>query len=243
MVKKSDKTVLLHKFLYSIQNIECNIIYMQCSVTQGIYWSHFFEKMFFMKVKLSIPFLLCCLLLECWQCGSVRGDYLPQQTFLSEHWSPGLTAAWPSCMVCHQSPGGNPAKSTSEPFFLYFKCNRSVFQLQTLTASLEAEVEDVEDGDSGEEDGEERREGDGEEVFEEVLLWGADGRTTTSSSSGTLLLHSSSCLDSSNLRPFPEEAVETITHHMYSSFLLGQIAENYLTNVRRLSILFKDSSF
>lgn len=52
-----------------------------------------------------------------------------------------------------------------------------------LTASLELEVEDVEEGDSGEEEGEERSEGDGEEEFDEVLLWGADGRTTRSSSS------------------------------------------------------------
>ena len=78
-------------------------------------------------------------------------------------------------------------------------------QLEALTASLEVEAEDVEDGDSGEEEGEERR--DGEDVFEEVLLRGAEGRTTTtSSSSGTLLLHSSSCLDSNNLTSFPAEA-------------------------------------
>lgn len=75
-----------------------------------------------------------------------------------------------------------------------------------LTASLELEVEDVEEGDSGEEEGEERSEGDGEEELEEVLLWGADGRTTTtSSSSGTLLLHSSSCWDSNSVTSFPTE--------------------------------------
>lgn len=37
-----------------------------------------------------------------------------------------------------------------------------------LTASLE--LEDVEEGDSGEEEGDERSEGDGEEEFDEVLL-------------------------------------------------------------------------
>lgn len=41
----------------------------------------------------------------------------------------------------------------------------------------------MEEGDSGEEEGEERSEGDGEEELDEVLLRGADGRTTTSSSS------------------------------------------------------------
>ncbi len=75
-----------------------------------------------------------------------------------------------------------------------------------LTASLELGVEDVEEGDSGEEEGEERSEGDGEEELEEVLLWGADGRTTTtSSSSGTLLLRSSSCWDSNSVTSFPTE--------------------------------------
>lgn len=59
-----------------------------------------------------------------------------------------------------------------------------------LTASLELEVEE---GDGGEEEGEECREGDGEDEFDEVLLLGADCRTTTSLSSSTLLLHSSSC--------------------------------------------------
>lgn len=62
-----------------------------------------------------------------------------------------------------------------------------------LTASLELEVEDVEEGDTGEGEGEECREGDGEDEFDEVLLLGADCRTTTSLSSSTLLLHSSSC--------------------------------------------------
>lgn len=73
------------------------------------------------------------------------------------------------------------------------------------SASLELEVEDVEEGDSGEEEGEERSEGDGEEELEEALLWGADGRTTTtssSSSSGTLLLRSSSCWDSNSATSF-----------------------------------------
>lgn len=76
-----------------------------------------------------------------------------------------------------------------------------------FTPSLEVEGEDVEDGDSGEEEGEELSEGEGEEELEEVLLWGADGRTTTSSSSssGTLLLHSSSCWDSNNATSFPME--------------------------------------
>lgn len=76
-----------------------------------------------------------------------------------------------------------------------------------LTASLE--LEDVEEGDSGDEEGEERSEGDGEEELEEVLLCGADGRTTTTSSpSGTLLLHSSSCWDSNSVTSFPTEAGE-----------------------------------
>lgn len=39
----------------------------------------------------------------------------------------------------------------------------------------------MEEGDGREEEGEERS--DGEEELDEVLLWGADGRTTTSSSS------------------------------------------------------------
>lgn len=74
------------------------------------------------------------------------------------------------------------------------------------TASLELEVVDVEDGESREEEGEERREGDGEEELEEVLLWGLDGRTTTlSPSSGTLLLHSSSCWDSKRVTSFPAQ--------------------------------------
>lgn len=65
-------------------------------------------------------------------------------------------------------------------------------------------MEDVEEGDSGDEEGEERSEGEGEEELDEVLLWGADGRTTTtSSSSRTLLLHSSSCWDSET--SFPKE--------------------------------------
>lgn len=76
-----------------------------------------------------------------------------------------------------------------------------------LTASLELEVEEEGDeGDSSEEEGEDRSEGDGEEELEEVLLWGADGNTTTSSSSGTLLLHSSSCWDSTNsVTSFPKK--------------------------------------
>lgn len=66
-----------------------------------------------------------------------------------------------------------------------------------ITAGLTASLELEEDGDSGDEEGEERR--DGDEELEEVLLRGAEGRTTTtssSSSSGTLLLHWSSCWDS-----------------------------------------------
>lgn len=83
---------------------------------------------------------------------------------------------------------------------------KAVYAAARLTASLELEVEDVEEGESGEEEGEERSEGDGEEELEEVLLWGADGRTTTSSSSsGTLLLHSSSCWDSNSVTSFPIE--------------------------------------
>lgn len=39
-----------------------------------------------------------------------------------------------------------------------------------LTASLELEAEDVEEGDSGEEEGEEHSEGEGEEELDEVLL-------------------------------------------------------------------------
>lgn len=61
----------------------------------------------------------------------------------------------------------------------------------------------MEEGDSREDEGDERSEGDGEEELEEVLLWGAEGRTTTSSSSGTLLLHSSSCWDSKSVTSFP----------------------------------------
>lgn len=74
---------------------------------------------------------------------------------------------------------------------------------ERLTASLELELEDVEEGDRREDEGDERSEGDGEEELEEVLLWGAEGRTTTSSSSGTLLLHSSSCWDSKSVTSFP----------------------------------------
>lgn len=48
-----------------------------------------------------------------------------------------------------------------------------------LTPSLEVEVEDVEDGDSGEEEGEERS--DGEEELEDVLLRGVDSTATTGS--------------------------------------------------------------
>lgn len=75
-----------------------------------------------------------------------------------------------------------------------------------LTPSLEVEVEDVEDGDSGEEEGEERS--DGEEELEEVLLRGVDSTATTGSlsSSGTLLLRSSSCCDSNNVTSFSTEA-------------------------------------
>lgn len=71
-----------------------------------------------------------------------------------------------------------------------------------LTASLE--LAEVEEGNSGDDEGEERCEGDGEEDFEEALLRGADG--TTSSSSGTLLLHWSSCWDSNSVMSFPTEA-------------------------------------
>ena len=67
-------------------------------------------------------------------------------------------------------------------------------------------MEDVEEGDSGDEEGEERSEGEGEEELDEVLLWGVDGRTTTtSSSSWTLLLHSSSCWDSETSFPTEQE--------------------------------------
>lgn len=88
------------------------------------------------------------------------------------------------------------------------ECYNTMFEgsvVATLTASLELAVEAVEEGDSGEEEGEERSEGDGEEELEEALLWGADGRTTTSSSSGTLLLHSSSCWDSNSVTSFPTD--------------------------------------
>lgn len=61
-----------------------------------------------------------------------------------------------------------------------------------LTASLELEAEDVE-GDSRDEEGDEHSDCDGEEELEDVLLWGAEGRTTATP--GTLLLHSSSCWD------------------------------------------------
>lgn len=89
-----------------------------------------------------------------------------------------------------------------------------------LTASLELEA--VEEGDSREEEGEERSEGDGEEELEEVLLRGTDGRTTTSSSSsGTLLLHSSSCWDSNNVTSFP---VETETQRSTQCKLIGLVA-------------------
>lgn len=73
------------------------------------------------------------------------------------------------------------------------------FVTKRLTASLE--LDDVE-GDSGEEEGEERSDGDGEEELDEVLLLGAEGRTTASPS-GTLLLHWSSCWDSET--SFPTE--------------------------------------
>lgn len=75
------------------------------------------------------------------------------------------------------------------------------FVTKRLTASLE--LEDVE-GDSGEEEGEERSDGDGEEELDEVLLRGAEGRTTASPS-GTLLLHWSSCWDSETSFPTERE--------------------------------------
>lgn len=59
------------------------------------------------------------------------------------------------------------------------------------------------EGDRGEEEGEEHSDGDEEEELDEVLLWGAEGRTTVSPS-GMLLLHSSSCCDSET--SFPTEA-------------------------------------
>lgn len=83
---------------------------------------------------------------------------------------------------------------------------------ETLTTSLELEVEDVDEGNSGEEDGVERSDGSGEDELEEALLLGADGRTSTTSSSsssssaaGTLLLHSSSCWDSNSVTSFPKD--------------------------------------
>ena len=69
----------------------------------------------------------------------------------------------------------------------------------------------MQEGDSGEEEGEERSEGDGDEELEEVLLFWTDGTTTTtssSSSSGTLLLHSSSCWDSNSVTSFPDRNKE-----------------------------------
>lgn len=79
------------------------------------------------------------------------------------------------------------------------------WKVSTLTASLELEVDDVKEGDSGE--GDECRDGDGEDELDDVLLLGADGKTTTSSSSSssssTLLLHSSSCWDSNRDTSFP----------------------------------------
>lgn len=62
------------------------------------------------------------------------------------------------------------------------------------------------EGDSGDEEGEERSDGEGEEELDDVLLLGAEGRTTTSPS-GMLLLHSSSCWDSET--SFPRERQET----------------------------------
>lgn len=61
------------------------------------------------------------------------------------------------------------------------------------------------EGDSGEEEGEERSDGDGEEELDEVLLRGAEGRTTASPS-GTLLLHWSSCWDSETSFPTERQA-------------------------------------
>lgn len=161
----------------------------------------------------NAPFLPCCLQMKSWYCGSVFCDYWRQQTFPCGHWSPCQPAAWPSCMACHQSPDKKQKTTTTwmTIYSLHFDSSNTAARDNCLrfnwrlTPSLELEVEDVEEGDSGEEEGEERREGDGEEELDEVLLWGADGRTTTtsSSSSRTLLLHSSSCWDSNRDTSFP----------------------------------------
>lgn len=79
-------------------------------------------------------------------------------------------------------------------------------------------MEDVKEGDSGEGEGEECREGDGEDELDEVLLLGADGKTTmssSSSSSSTLLLHSSSCWDSNKDKSFPagEQREREVSKH------------------------------
>lgn len=47
------------------------------------------------------------------------------------------------------------------------------------------------EGDSRDDEGDEHSDCDGEEELDDVLLWGAEGRTTA----GMLLLHSSSCWD------------------------------------------------
>lgn len=56
------------------------------------------------------------------------------------------------------------------------------------------------EGDSGDEEGDERSDCEGEEELDDILLWGPEGRTTATPS-GTLLLHSSRRWDSETSFP------------------------------------------
>lgn len=151
-----------------------------------------------------------------WECGSESCDWRQWQTFPGGCWRPDRPAAWLFCMACHQSPEAKQSNwYRSRPlqrmcgtvtllrrFWRRVRPNVRSFVTVRLTASLE--LEDVE-GDSGEEEGEERSDGDGEEELDEVLLRGAGGRTMASPS-GTLLLHWSSCWDSETSFPTERQA-------------------------------------
>lgn len=79
------------------------------------------------------------------------------------------------------------------------------------------------EGDSGDEEGDERSDCDGEEELDDVLLCGAEGRTTATPS-GTLLLHSSSCWDSETSFPTERQAknVSRIKFLLFNHFSVGK---------------------
>lgn len=94
------------------------------------------------------------------------------------------------------------------------------------------------EGDSGDEERDERSDCDGEEELDDILLWGVEG--TTATPSGTLLLKlSSSCWDSETSFPTEREVkiVKIKLFHVFIVFMVYHIKVFSGTNKERFDDL------